>query len=159
MAWSAGSWGALGSLLCLLVSQFCPLREFRSEDGKAVIPLGTTVQGDVLLIIYHARSTLGGRLQAKVSAVGRGAVCRPPAAGQWCPPRCTRQGEPGSQVGFPWVLGCVLHTGPAAWPWGHPGLATHSLFPHAHHWLRGQVVCPKARLHPQLLSPSCRWPP
>uniref|UniRef100_A0A8C9UTF1 C2 tensin-type domain-containing protein n=1 Tax=Spermophilus dauricus TaxID=99837 RepID=A0A8C9UTF1_SPEDA len=48
------------------------MREFRSEDGKAVIPLGTTVQGDVLLIIYHARSTLGGRLQAKVSATGRG---------------------------------------------------------------------------------------
>lgn len=25
-----------------------------------------TVQGDVLVVIYHARSTLGGRLQAKV---------------------------------------------------------------------------------------------
>lgn len=41
-------------------------REFRTEDGKAVIPLGITVQGDVLIVIYHARSTLGGRLQAKV---------------------------------------------------------------------------------------------
>lgn len=41
-------------------------REFKIEDGKAVIPLGITVQGDVLIIIYHARSTLGGRLQAKV---------------------------------------------------------------------------------------------
>uniref|UniRef100_G1SIP7 Cyclin G associated kinase n=1 Tax=Oryctolagus cuniculus TaxID=9986 RepID=G1SIP7_RABIT len=41
------------------------LREFRIEDGKAVIPLGITVQGDVLLVIYHTRSTLGGRLQAK----------------------------------------------------------------------------------------------
>ncbi|XP_046279718.1 cyclin-G-associated kinase isoform X7 [Marmota monax] len=45
------------------------MREFRSEDGKAVIPLGTTVQGDVLLIIYHARSTLGGRLQAKMASM------------------------------------------------------------------------------------------
>lgn len=43
-------------------------REFKIEDGKAVIPLGITVQGDVLIVIYHARSTLGGRLQAKVSA-------------------------------------------------------------------------------------------
>lgn len=45
-------------------------REFKIEDGKAVIPLGITVQGDVLIIIYHARSTLGGRLQAKVSVDG-----------------------------------------------------------------------------------------
>ncbi|XP_051696300.1 cyclin-G-associated kinase isoform X1 [Oryctolagus cuniculus] len=45
------------------------LREFRIEDGKAVIPLGITVQGDVLLVIYHARSTLGGRLQAKMASM------------------------------------------------------------------------------------------
>lgn len=38
------------------------------EDGKAEIPLNVTVQGDVLVVIYHARSTLGGRLQAKVRA-------------------------------------------------------------------------------------------
>lgn len=38
------------------------------EDGKAEIPLNVTVQGDVLVVIYHARSTLGGRLQAKVHA-------------------------------------------------------------------------------------------
>lgn len=41
-------------------------RDFRMEDGKAEIPLNVTVQGDVLVVIYHARSTLGGRLQAKV---------------------------------------------------------------------------------------------
>lgn len=46
-----------------------PDRDFRIEDGKAVIPLGTAVQGDVLIAIYHARSTLGGRLQAKVSTL------------------------------------------------------------------------------------------
>ncbi|XP_047422304.1 cyclin-G-associated kinase isoform X2 [Sciurus carolinensis] len=45
------------------------MREFKSEDGRAVIPLGTTVQGDVLLVIYHARSTLGGRLQAKMASM------------------------------------------------------------------------------------------
>lgn len=53
---------------------FFPCRDFKMEDGKAEIPLNVTVQGDVLVVIYHARSTLGGRLQAKVesrSAYGR----------------------------------------------------------------------------------------
>ncbi|XP_054564782.1 cyclin-G-associated kinase [Eptesicus fuscus] len=45
------------------------MRDFRIEDGKAVIPLGTAVQGDVLIVIYHARSTLGGRLQAKMASM------------------------------------------------------------------------------------------
>lgn len=54
-------------LPCLTGPAVLP-RDFRIEDGKAVIPLGTAVQGDVLIVIYHARSTLGGRLQAKVSA-------------------------------------------------------------------------------------------
>ncbi|XP_055240250.1 cyclin-G-associated kinase isoform X8 [Gorilla gorilla gorilla] len=44
-------------------------RDFKIEDGKAVIPLGVTVQGDVLIVIYHARSTLGGRLQAKMASM------------------------------------------------------------------------------------------
>uniref|UniRef100_A0A8C8DR46 C2 tensin-type domain-containing protein n=1 Tax=Oryzias sinensis TaxID=183150 RepID=A0A8C8DR46_9TELE len=39
------------------------------EDGKAEIPLNVTVQGDVLVVIYHARSTLGGRLQAKMASM------------------------------------------------------------------------------------------
>ncbi|KAG5207939.1 hypothetical protein R6Z07F_007971 [Ovis aries] len=45
------------------------MRDFKIEDGKAVIPLGITVQGDVLIVIYHARSTLGGRLQAKMASM------------------------------------------------------------------------------------------
>ncbi|NWT48674.1 GAK kinase, partial [Chroicocephalus maculipennis] len=45
--------------------EYDKMKEFKIEDGKAVIPLGITVQGDVLIVIYHARSTLGGRLQAK----------------------------------------------------------------------------------------------
>lgn len=45
------------------------MRDFKIEDGRAVIPLGTTVQGDVLIVIYHARSTLGGRLQAKMASM------------------------------------------------------------------------------------------
>ncbi|XP_034528140.1 LOW QUALITY PROTEIN: cyclin-G-associated kinase [Ailuropoda melanoleuca] len=49
--------------------EYDKMRDFKIEDGKAVIPLGITVQGDVLIIIYHARSTLGGRLQAKVASM------------------------------------------------------------------------------------------
>ncbi|KAG5840268.1 hypothetical protein ANANG_G00187010 [Anguilla anguilla] len=44
-------------------------RDFKMEDGRAEIPLGVTVQGDVLIVIYHARSTLGGRLQAKMASM------------------------------------------------------------------------------------------
>ncbi|NXN02405.1 GAK kinase, partial [Sylvia borin] len=49
--------------------EYDKMKEFKSEDGKAVIPLGITVQGDVLIVIYHARSTLGGRLQAKMASM------------------------------------------------------------------------------------------
>ncbi|KAM5338996.1 cyclin-G-associated kinase isoform 2-T2 [Glossophaga mutica] len=49
--------------------EYDKMRDFKIEDGKAVIPLGTTVQGDVLIVIYHARSTLGGRLQAKMASM------------------------------------------------------------------------------------------
>uniref|UniRef100_A0A3P8VJA0 Cyclin-G-associated kinase n=2 Tax=Cynoglossus semilaevis TaxID=244447 RepID=A0A3P8VJA0_CYNSE len=45
------------------------MKDFRSEDGRAEIPLNITVQGDVLVVIYHARSTLGGRLQAKMASM------------------------------------------------------------------------------------------
>ncbi|XP_069498079.1 auxilin isoform X1 [Ambystoma mexicanum] len=43
------------------------MREFRVQEGKVVIPLGITVHGDVVVSIYHMRSTIGGRLQAKMS--------------------------------------------------------------------------------------------
>uniref|UniRef100_A0A8D0P0T1 Cyclin G associated kinase n=1 Tax=Sus scrofa TaxID=9823 RepID=A0A8D0P0T1_PIG len=49
--------------------EYDKMRDFRVEDGKAVIPLDVAVQGDVLVVIYHARSTLGGRLQAKMASM------------------------------------------------------------------------------------------
>uniref|UniRef100_A0A7N4NJD0 Cyclin-G-associated kinase n=1 Tax=Sarcophilus harrisii TaxID=9305 RepID=A0A7N4NJD0_SARHA len=49
--------------------EYDKMKDFKTEDGKAVIPLGITVQGDVLIVIYHARSTLGGRLQAKMASM------------------------------------------------------------------------------------------
>ncbi|XP_062873538.1 cyclin-G-associated kinase isoform X2 [Trichomycterus rosablanca] len=45
------------------------MRDFKIEDGRAEIPLDVTVQGDVLVVIFHARSTLGGRLQAKMASM------------------------------------------------------------------------------------------
>uniref|UniRef100_A0A8C4D1Y5 Auxilin n=1 Tax=Denticeps clupeoides TaxID=299321 RepID=A0A8C4D1Y5_9TELE len=43
------------------------MREYRVHDGKVVFPLGVSVHGDVVISIYHMRSTIGGRLQAKVT--------------------------------------------------------------------------------------------
>ncbi|XP_016114168.1 cyclin-G-associated kinase-like isoform X1 [Sinocyclocheilus grahami] len=45
------------------------MKDFKMEDGRAEIPLNITVQGDVLIVIYHSRSTLGGRLQAKMASM------------------------------------------------------------------------------------------
>ena len=41
-------------------------REYRVQEGKVVFPLGVSVHGDVVLSVSHMRSTIGGRLQAKV---------------------------------------------------------------------------------------------
>uniref|UniRef100_A0AAQ4P5M1 Cyclin-G-associated kinase n=1 Tax=Gasterosteus aculeatus aculeatus TaxID=481459 RepID=A0AAQ4P5M1_GASAC len=49
--------------------EYDKMRDFKMEDGRAEIPLNVTVQGDVLVVIYHARSTLGGRLQAKMASM------------------------------------------------------------------------------------------
>ncbi|XP_032381700.1 putative tyrosine-protein phosphatase auxilin isoform X8 [Etheostoma spectabile] len=43
------------------------MREHRVQEGKIAFPLGVSVQGDVIVSVYHMRSTIGGRLQAKVS--------------------------------------------------------------------------------------------
>lgn len=42
-------------------------REHRVQEGKIAFPLGVSVQGDVIVSVYHMRSTIGGRLQAKVN--------------------------------------------------------------------------------------------
>ncbi|XP_053336927.1 cyclin-G-associated kinase isoform X2 [Clarias gariepinus] len=45
------------------------MRDYKIEEGRAEIPLNVLVQGDVLVVIYHARATLGGRLQAKMASM------------------------------------------------------------------------------------------
>lgn len=52
--------------LSLLYCLTCISREHRVQEGKVVFPLGVSVQGDVVVSVYHMRSTIGGRLQAKV---------------------------------------------------------------------------------------------
>uniref|UniRef100_A0A8C7NGC6 Cyclin-G-associated kinase n=1 Tax=Oncorhynchus mykiss TaxID=8022 RepID=A0A8C7NGC6_ONCMY len=49
--------------------EYDKMKDFKLEDGRAEIPLNVTVQGDVLVVIFHARSTLGGRLQAKMASM------------------------------------------------------------------------------------------
>ncbi|KAK6312720.1 hypothetical protein J4Q44_G00160670 [Coregonus suidteri] len=49
--------------------EYDKMKDFKLEDGRAEIPLNVMVQGDVLVVIYHARSTLGGRLQAKMASM------------------------------------------------------------------------------------------
>ncbi|KAG9343417.1 hypothetical protein JZ751_013581, partial [Albula glossodonta] len=43
------------------------MREHRIQEGKVVFPLGVSAHGDVVVSVYHMRSTIGGRLQAKTS--------------------------------------------------------------------------------------------
>ncbi|XP_042808023.1 putative tyrosine-protein phosphatase auxilin isoform X5 [Panthera leo] len=48
-------------------ADFERMKEYRVQDGKIFIPLSITVQGDVVVSMYHLRSTIGSRLQAKVT--------------------------------------------------------------------------------------------
>ncbi|XP_041127146.1 putative tyrosine-protein phosphatase auxilin isoform X2 [Polyodon spathula] len=43
------------------------MREHRVMEGKVMIPLGVSVHGDVVVSVFHMRSTIGGRLQAKLT--------------------------------------------------------------------------------------------
>ncbi|EHB12300.1 Putative tyrosine-protein phosphatase auxilin [Heterocephalus glaber] len=48
-------------------TEFERMKEYRVQDGKIFIPLNITVQGDVVVSVFHLRSTIGSRLQAKVT--------------------------------------------------------------------------------------------
>ncbi|CAL1529543.1 unnamed protein product [Lymnaea stagnalis] len=45
------------------------MRSFTLEDGRAVLPLNISVTGDVTVIVYHARSTFGGKIQGKITSM------------------------------------------------------------------------------------------
>jgi cyclin G-associated kinase len=60
----------LGEERVLSTSQeYEKMRQFCVEDGKAVIPLGASVTGDVTIVVYHARSTFGGKIQGKITSM------------------------------------------------------------------------------------------
>ena len=42
------------------------MRGFSVDEGKITIPLNTQAMGDVTVVVYHARSTFGGKVQGKV---------------------------------------------------------------------------------------------
>lgn len=44
-------------------------RGFEVEDEKASVLLNTAVYGDVTIVVYHARSAFGGKVQGKVCSV------------------------------------------------------------------------------------------
>ncbi|XP_043941502.1 putative tyrosine-protein phosphatase auxilin isoform X2 [Protopterus annectens] len=43
------------------------MRECRVQEGKVVIPLGISAHGDVVVSVHHMRSTIAGRIQAKLT--------------------------------------------------------------------------------------------
>jgi len=51
---------------CMFVLIFDICRGFEAEEKKASILLSTAVYGDVTIIVYHARSAFGGKVQGKV---------------------------------------------------------------------------------------------
>ena len=44
-------------------------REYTLSDGKVTFPVNLTLQGDVTVVVYHARSTLGGKVQGKMTSI------------------------------------------------------------------------------------------
>lgn len=52
--------------LCCSVSF---LREYTLGDGKVSFPVNLTLQGDVTIVVYHGRSTLGGKVQGKMTSM------------------------------------------------------------------------------------------
>lgn len=51
----------------MLLSSF--LREYTLGDGKVSFPVNLTLQGDVTIVVYHGRSTLGGKVQGKMTSM------------------------------------------------------------------------------------------
>lgn len=45
------------------------MRGFSIEEYKAIIPLNISAVGDVTIIVYHARSTFGGKVQGKITSM------------------------------------------------------------------------------------------
>ncbi|XP_020897686.1 cyclin-G-associated kinase, partial [Exaiptasia diaphana] len=51
------------------VQEIEKMREFTLSDGKVTFPVNLTLIGDVTIIVYHGRSTLGGKVQGKMASI------------------------------------------------------------------------------------------
>lgn len=51
------------------VQEIEKMREYSLGDGKVSFPVNLTLQGDVTIVVYHGRSTLGGKVQGKVTSM------------------------------------------------------------------------------------------
>ncbi|XP_031568083.1 cyclin-G-associated kinase-like [Actinia tenebrosa] len=51
------------------VQEIEKMREFTLSDGKITFPINLTLIGDVTIIVYHGRSTLGGKVQGKMASI------------------------------------------------------------------------------------------
>lgn len=51
------------------VQEIEKMRDYTLGDGKVSFPVNLTLQGDVTIVVYHARSTLGGKVQGKVTSM------------------------------------------------------------------------------------------
>ena len=49
---------------------------YNDSEGKATVPLNVSAAGDITVIVYHARSTFGGKIQGKVSCVNVDENCQ-----------------------------------------------------------------------------------
>ncbi|KAL5021015.1 hypothetical protein ScPMuIL_000170 [Solemya velum] len=49
--------------------EYDKIKGFVTDDNVASIPLNIQVHGDVTIIVYHARSTFGGKVQGKITAM------------------------------------------------------------------------------------------
>ncbi|XP_064605296.1 cyclin-G-associated kinase-like [Liolophura sinensis] len=45
------------------------MKGFTIEDGRAIIPLNIAAVGDTTIVVYHARSTFGGKVQGKITSM------------------------------------------------------------------------------------------
>ncbi|GAB6028806.1 DnaJ (Hsp40), sub C, member 6 [Chamberlinius hualienensis] len=56
-------------LILSTMNDYERLRHYMISDGQISFPLNLTCCGDVTIIVSHARETLGGRMQGKVTAI------------------------------------------------------------------------------------------
>ncbi|EDV23330.1 uncharacterized protein TRIADDRAFT_57838 [Trichoplax adhaerens] len=55
--------------VCTFQDALEEMRVYNSSDGKIMFPLGTLVRGDVMIAVYHARSTLSSKIHRELDHI------------------------------------------------------------------------------------------